>query len=61
MGVSPSPVVRSTAAGGQRTPWGPRRARLAIGAAIALLLAWLAWQGYRNPDLLLGLAAFRLC
>jgi hypothetical protein len=35
--------------------------RLALGAAIVLLLAWLAWQGYRNPDFLLGLAAFRLC
>jgi hypothetical protein len=32
-----------------------------IGALAALVLAWLAWQGYRNPDLLLGLAAFRLC
>jgi hypothetical protein len=42
-------------------PAGPRRARLALGAVIVLLLAWLAWQGYRNPDFLLGLAAFRLC
>jgi hypothetical protein len=38
-----------------------QRARLVIGALAALVLAWLAWQGYRNPDLLLGLAAFRLC
>jgi hypothetical protein len=61
MGPSSSPIVRSIAAGGPRAPAGPRRARFAIGAGIVLFLAWLAWQGYRNPDLLLGLAAFRLC
>ncbi len=61
MGASPSPVADSSAVRDTRTPAGPGRARLALGAAIVLLLAWLAWQGYRNPDFLLGLAAFRLC
>jgi hypothetical protein len=61
MGACPSPVADSSAVGGPRAPAGPRRAPLALGAAIVLLLAWLAWQGYRNPDFLLGLAAFRLC
>jgi hypothetical protein len=35
--------------------------RRAVGLLLALLLAYAAWQGYRNPDLLLDLAAFRLC
>jgi hypothetical protein len=61
MGTSPSPVSGSAAACGPGAPARLRGARLAIGAAIALFLAWLAWQGYRNPDFLLGLAAFRLC
>ncbi len=61
MGASPSPVADSSAVVGPRAPAGPGRVRLALGAAIVLLLAWLAWQGYRNPDFLLGLAAFRLC
>jgi hypothetical protein len=45
----------------------PSRARLAralrraAGLLLVLLLAYAAWQGYRNPDLLLDLAAFRLC
>jgi hypothetical protein len=33
----------------------------AIAAVLAALLAWAAWRGYQNPDLLLDLAAFRLC
>jgi hypothetical protein len=61
MAASPSPVADPAAVVGPRGPSGPRRARLAIGTAIALFLVWLAWQGYRNPDFLLGLAAFRLC
>jgi hypothetical protein len=45
----------------------PARARVAsvvrraAGLLLALLLAYAAWRGYRNPDLLLDLAAFRLC
>ena len=51
----------------------PERAHLARGAApgvargasagvvLALALLFAAWQGYRNPDFLLGLATFRLC
>jgi len=59
MGTDPSPAVITAAC--SPPPAAPRRTRLAIGAAVALVLGWLAWQGYRNPDLLLGLAAFRLC
>jgi hypothetical protein len=32
-----------------------------LAVLIAAALAYAAWQGYRNPDLLLDLAAFRLC
>ena len=45
----------------------PARARLAralwrtAGLVLAMLLAYAAWRGYRDPDLLLDLAAFRLC
>jgi hypothetical protein len=35
--------------------------RRAVLLLLALLLAYAAWQGYRNPDLLLDLAAFQLC
>jgi hypothetical protein len=33
----------------------------AIGLIVALLLAYAIWRGYQSPDLLLDLAAFRLC
>jgi len=32
-----------------------------IGVVLALLLAWMVWQGYQNPDLLIELGAFSLC
>ena len=32
-----------------------------LGLIIAALLAYAVWRGYQNPDLLLDLAAFRLC
>jgi hypothetical protein len=35
--------------------------RRVIAAVVALALLYAAWQGYRNPDFLLDLAAFRLC
>ena len=40
-----------------------RRALLRAGGWLAAtLLAFAAWQGYQNPDLLLNIAqAFRLC
>jgi hypothetical protein len=38
-----------------------RTRRRAAVLLLAVLLAYAAWQGYRNPDLLLDLAAFRLC
>ena len=39
----------------------PRFVWHAIGLVLATLLAWAIWRGYQNPDLLLDLAAFRLC
>jgi hypothetical protein len=62
MGTAPSPAF-ATAASPARRPSPPiaRSLGRAVGAAIALSLLWAAWQGYRNPDFLLGLAAFRLC
>jgi hypothetical protein len=38
-----------------------RRAWRVAGVVLALALLFAAWQGYRNPDFLLGLATFRLC
>ena len=35
--------------------------RLRFAAWVALAAGCAAWLGYRNPDLLLGLAGFRLC
>ena len=32
-----------------------------LGLIVAALLAYAIWRGYHNPDLLLDLAAFRLC
>jgi len=32
-----------------------------LGLIVAALLAYAIWRGYQNPDLLLDLAAFRLC
>jgi hypothetical protein len=42
-----------------RAPW--RAARHAIGLLVAALLAYAVWRGYQSPDLLLDLAAWRLC
>lgn len=38
-----------------------RRAWRVAAVALALALLFAAWQGYRNPDFLLGLATFRIC
>jgi len=38
-----------------------RALRQALALALAALLAYAVWRGYQNPDLLLDLAAFRLC
>lgn len=35
--------------------------RHAVAVTLAALLAYAIWRGYQNPDLLLDLAAFRLC
>jgi hypothetical protein len=35
--------------------------RRTIGLLLAALLAYAVWRGYHHPDLLLDLAAFRLC
>ena len=32
-----------------------------LGLIVAALLAYAVWRGYQNPDLLLDLAALRLC
>ena len=38
-----------------------RALRRALVLLLAALLAYAVWQGYRNPNLLLDLAAFRFC
>jgi hypothetical protein len=38
-----------------------RALRRAVVLLLAALLAYAVWQGYRSPDLLLDLAAFRFC
>lgn len=41
-----------------------RYARVALhllGLLAAGVIAWLLWQGWRQPELLLDLAAMRLC
>jgi predicted lipase len=32
-----------------------------LGLIIAVLIAWLVFRGYRQPELLLDLAGMRLC
>ena len=32
-----------------------------IGLIVVALVAYAVWRGYQNPDLLLDLAAMRLC
>jgi hypothetical protein len=32
-----------------------------LGLIIAVLVAWLVFRGYRQPELLLDLASMRLC
>lgn len=61
MGTLPSPWVDPPAAADRPSPVTPRLILRLVGAATALALLYAAWQGYRNPDFLLGLAAFRLC
>jgi uncharacterized membrane protein YjdF len=42
----------------------PRYARVAMhlaGLIAAGVIAWLLWHGWRQPELLLDLAAMRLC
>ena len=42
----------------------PRYARVALhhaGLLAAGVIAWLLWQGYRQPELMLDLAAMQLC
>jgi len=43
-----------------RPSW-QRTVAQSAGIALAALLAYAVWRGYQNPDLLLDLAAFRLC
>ncbi|MBS0321567.1 MAG: hypothetical protein JSR18_13565 [Proteobacteria bacterium] len=38
-----------------------RRAFIVLALAATLLLAWLAYVGYCQPELVFQLAAFRLC
>jgi hypothetical protein len=39
----------------------PRVVWHTVGLVLALLMAYAIWRGYQSPDLLLDLAAFRLC
>jgi hypothetical protein len=32
-----------------------------LGIVVAALILWLAWQGYRQPELLIDFANARLC
>lgn len=58
MGDTPSPSIDPLATRGLTRG---ARTRVALGLIVAALLLFLAWQGYRNPDFLLGLSAWRLC
>jgi hypothetical protein len=45
-------------------PARPRYPRVALhvaGVVAAGVLAWLLWQGWQQPELMLDLAAMRLC
>ena len=33
----------------------------AAGLVLAAAVAWVAWRGYQNPDLLLDLSTLRFC
>ena len=65
MHVAPPSAVESAPTAGEPASFEPRprqpALRLALGLAVALAVLYAVWQGYRNPDLLLDLAAFRLC
>ena len=64
MHVAPPSAVESAPAAGEPASFAPRprhALRLALGVAVALAVLYAVWQGYRNPDFLLDLAAFRLC
>jgi hypothetical protein len=43
-----------------RPRFAPRLLRM-LGWIVVVLLAWLAFRGYRQPELLLEFANFRLC
>jgi hypothetical protein len=52
---APGPVPRDARA---------RHARVVMhlaGLIAAVVIAWLLWQGYRQPELMLDLANMRLC
>lgn len=48
----PAPTTRFSL---QRATWHT------LGLIVAAILAYAVWRGYQNPDLLLDLAALRLC
>ena len=39
----------------------PRALWHTLGLIVATMLAYLIWRGYQNPDLIIDLAAMRLC
>ncbi|MBK6335238.1 MAG: hypothetical protein IPG28_16875 [Betaproteobacteria bacterium] len=65
MHVAPPSAVESAPAAGESASFElrPRHPALrrALGLAVALAVLYAVWHGYRNPDFLLDLAAFRLC
>jgi hypothetical protein len=44
-----------------RGPFARRLAGHALGLVAAVLIAWLIFRGYRQPEFLLDLANMRLC
>lgn len=51
----------SLAAPGVFTPTGRRIIRQTVAALLAAAVAWLIFESYRQPDLMLDLAGIRLC
>ena len=53
--ASPEPIFAASGSGPRRIAWHT------MGVLLAAIVAWLIFTAYRQPDLMLDLAAMRLC